>query len=361
MKKQKQLKKITFGVVLFVAFFGVASFSRLSSVRAAVTDAVGWLWGGSEVVGNETGLGWVSLNSSDAGAGGVPYLVTIPLSGAVTGYAWSENTGWIDFDPQNHCTTGTPAAGQYKALSCTVPTKPDGTSYNIGSGGVFRTSNTSMSGWARFVSIARESAVGNSGDWDGWIALGIGNNYDVVIDAATGQMSGYGWSELGAIEFRGHAVVIPIVTITTESALVNVRNLILPQQRTISWTSTSATSCRLVSTPSHAWDQNPIVPDSGTVTAGSKNIDITLGMEETFTITCSGPGDDSDPKSMLITTACYPLECNNQKCEDNTSSSNRRIGATAVSECTPNDLCTYDTDCQQKTTSLNGWKEVAPR
>lgn len=356
MKKQKQLKKITFGVIIFVAFFAVASFSRLSSVRAAVTDAVGWLWGGSEEVndgirnGNETGLGWVSLNSSDAGAGGVPYLVTIPLSGAVTGYAWSENTGWIDFNPQDHCTTGVPAADQYKAVSCTVPA-----GYSVGNGGVFRTSNTSMSGWARFVSIARESAVGNSGGWDGWIALGIGNGYDVSISETTGDMSGYGWSELGAIEFRGHAVVIPIVTITTSDTLVNVRNLILPQQRTISWTSTGATDCRVDSSPANIWDSASI----GVL--GSKNIDITLGMNETFTITCSGPGDDSLPKSVLITTACYPLECNNQKCEDNTSSSNRRIGATAVSECTPNDLCTYDTDCQQKTTSLNGWKEVAPR
>ena len=359
-------------MTFFLSALIVVGFLSMTIVSAAANDTAGWLWGGGEnLTGGSTGIGWISLNSGNVGAGGGSYAVNISLfvdqKVAATGYAWSENMGWIDFNPQDHCTTGVPDASkdQYKAASCVVPVKADGSSYGIGDGGVFRTSNTSLAGWARFVSIAQATAAvpSNAGGYDGWIAIGIGNGYDVSISQSTGDMSGYGWSELGAIQFLGHAIVPPTVTIKSSDMLVNVRDLILPQTRTISWTSSSATSCDVVSKNSAGntdgvWTATNI--GTGDPVAASHDINITLGMNETFTITCSGEGG-VDSKSVLITTACFPLECSNQICKDNTSSGNRRIGATAVSECMTNDLCKYDTDCQQRATSLNGWEEVAPQ
>jgi len=342
-KKQKKIQKIFF--LLTLVFMG---FSNLQFAKAASSAVSGWAWGGGgSTTGGSTGVGWVDLSTLS-----IPLYVNTPMT--VTGYAWSSNIGLIDFQPQAHC------GSAYNALSCTTPVG--------GSGGVFRTSATSLSGWARIVSVAQATSAvpDNSGGNNGWISFGNNANDVVSINATTGNMSGYAWSEFGAIDFAGngnnpgHAVVKPTVTITSGAVLVNVRNLVLPQTRPITWSSTGATSCRLVSTPSHAWDQNPIVPDSGVVTAGSKTISITIGMNETFTIICSGPGDDSDPKSVIVTTACYPLECANQTCRDNIGSPNRRIGATAVSECAADNLCIYDTDCQQRTTSTSGWKEAAP-
>ncbi|HMN19727.1 MAG TPA: hypothetical protein PKA31_04015 [Candidatus Moranbacteria bacterium] len=169
---RKTLK--TLAVIVFV--FGVATFIKAS----AAGNTLGWLWGGSESVsdgtidGNESGLGWISMS-------GANYGVTIPSGdGPLGGYAWSENAGWIDFAP----------AGPY-------PQAPNFAA---------RRNGDILEGWARIVSIAQASAVGNSGGWQGWIKLSgtaqNGTSYGISINPVTRSLGGYAWSdELGAIDF----------------------------------------------------------------------------------------------------------------------------------------------------------------
>lgn len=202
MRNKKQIGKLLIGSVIIF----VAAFAAVMHIKADSTENVtGWTWGGSDDgAGSSSGVGWFSMNNSNPAAGGaVSYGVNIPASdGSVIGYAWSENVGYLDFDPQDHCiTTGVPSATQYLAASCT---DNDGNT-----GGVTRSGN-SLVGWARVVSIAQTSATGNSGGWQGWVKMN-GANYGITIDPATGKISGYAWNGetsasdgLGVISFRGN-------------------------------------------------------------------------------------------------------------------------------------------------------------
>lgn len=164
----------------------------------AAGNVTGWLWGGGAE--NFTNVRWISMNSANTGSS-VDYGVTIPDDdGSVTGYAWSggdaggPGLGWLDFDPQDHC------GSAYNAATCS---DPDG-----GSGGVFRSSD-SLVGWVRFVDIAKESAVGNSGGWDGWIKM-----QNVTINS-DGTLNGYAWNGekpgegLGWIDFKRANIPAP--------------------------------------------------------------------------------------------------------------------------------------------------------
>jgi hypothetical protein len=251
--KEQRLIKYGITVIVFCAIFVVASAVK---VKAGTGDNTsGWLWGGSEdanmagtigvIDGNETGVGWISTNSSNcdpnndgiteggstnnptypncpSGIAVKSYGVTIPAVDGkpVTGYAWSgginsndQGMGWIDFNPQDHCTTGTPdpIKFQYKAASCTPPNPPGGSA-----GVFFHSAGKTLTGWARFVGIAQETATGNAGGWEGWIEMKT-----VSLDAS-GNLTGYGWNGeepgsgsnmangLGWINFSGSkAVCIP--------------------------------------------------------------------------------------------------------------------------------------------------------
>ena len=213
MKVKKILIKYGIAVIIFCAVFIAISAIKVS---AGTENTTGWLWGGSDAADNstchaypfapagcinddETGVGWISMNNANpeiVPPGSVSYGVNIPASGLVSGYAWSKNIGYIDFAPQDHCTTGTADSTHYKAASCT---NSDGNT-----GGVTRNA-TLLTGWARIVGIAQETANSNSGGWSGWIKLNgtaqDGSTYGVTV-AYDGTISGYGWSdELGWINF----------------------------------------------------------------------------------------------------------------------------------------------------------------
>ena len=135
------------GIVLLIlgAFFTPLVFAE---------NVEGWLWGGG-VTSNPSGyggMGWISGTSNNiSGDGGSLYAVDIPSGdGNVSGYAWSEHYGWIDFDP----------GGPY-------PTPPN---YSVQRNG------DNLEGWARILSIQNEGS--NSGGWDGWIKMS-GASYGV--------------------------------------------------------------------------------------------------------------------------------------------------------------------------------------
>lgn len=176
-------KKILLSLIIFFCFAGVVYISHAGTGE----NATGWLWGGSDDgAGNNTGLGWISMNDINPTSGGGSYGVNIPdvsCSGAgcnLSGYAWSSNVGWINFN------------------------------------GAQRSGNM-LTGWAKITSIETAAAAGNSGGWQGQISLSgnatNGNPYGVSIDPATNKLSGYAWSdELGWIDFRLASINVPVAT-----------------------------------------------------------------------------------------------------------------------------------------------------
>lgn len=210
-------RKWIFTLALFLLVFAAASVVK---VKAGTSDNVtGWLWGGSEEIsdgnptnglsGYETGVGWISMNRTDCdtnnngvmdvgdiGPSGCPaigtniadYGVNIPPSGNVTGNAWSERVGWIQFNP----------IAPYPNANCNPnPCPSDGATRN----------GDNLTGWARILSISQAGA--NAGGWEGWIKMGgiaqSGDAYGVKISEMKGVGGGghtYAWSnELGAIDF----------------------------------------------------------------------------------------------------------------------------------------------------------------
>jgi len=98
-KHSRRLARLLAIVVLSVIVAGGASFA--ARAQAATYGLDGWLW--------SSNIGWISASSSDSGAGGGPYNVTMDVSGNLTGYMWSSNIGWIKFGGlSNFPTNGTP-------------------------------------------------------------------------------------------------------------------------------------------------------------------------------------------------------------------------------------------------------------
>jgi len=167
---------------LFLVVFvlaAVAGFTLLSSPHAAVSQAVptaiaGYGWSGVNPTGN---TGYISFNCmSDPGGCTGPagnWGLAVDPSGNISGYAWSDNIGWISANSSD--LSGCPTA------PCTA-TLVSGT----------------LSGWFKAL-----SADGNG--WDGWISLsGSSPNYGPqVIGSGNYYFSGFAWGSdvLGWIDF----------------------------------------------------------------------------------------------------------------------------------------------------------------
>ena len=200
--KKKGFGEIIF-LVLIVLFF---SFLGASDVKAGSEHNVfGWAW--------SENLGWFSFNdmglksdgtltdeyleTTNGGiAPGVPtdipdnsngygiitpvtYGVNIEANGNLSGYAWSENLGWINFNPAPDTATYT---------TCGYPADP------CYSAKVDLSGSYPVSGWARACSVFNNEQNcdktkhpninptadynSNTGGWDGWIRL----QDDVYID-----------------------------------------------------------------------------------------------------------------------------------------------------------------------------------
>lgn len=88
------LKKslVIFPIICFIIFsYLFFSFQNSKVVEAGIDDNVsGYAW--------SENIGWISFNSTSSG-GGIDYGVDVDIStGDFSGYAWSENIGWISFE-----------------------------------------------------------------------------------------------------------------------------------------------------------------------------------------------------------------------------------------------------------------------
>jgi hypothetical protein len=147
MNKKQNVLKLLFLVVFAVAFiFSIFGIWETKETKAGSEHNVsGWAW--------SENIGWISFNNT-SGGGSVNYGVKVDLSnGLFSGYAWSENIGWIWFAPTD-IPPGEATANPVK-LNLTT---------------------NEVSGWARACAgAANPDCTGGAnpaaGGWDGWIKL----------------------------------------------------------------------------------------------------------------------------------------------------------------------------------------------
>jgi hypothetical protein len=205
--------------IVTIAIIGVILAVRTNSASAGPSDNVtGWALSDMPTASEQIptpgnpyggkGLGWISLNDTNTGSGGGSYGINLGTDGKFTGKAWSENGGWLDFQP-----AGIPV--------------------NAGAAGTATTSGASVSptcladdtqacqvtGWIRFTGAPSDPW---NGGWDGWVSMS-GTNYKVMLSAATPvpgdpahkmrTLSGYAWGDrvVGWVNFQWAVVTLPTI------------------------------------------------------------------------------------------------------------------------------------------------------
>jgi hypothetical protein len=407
-------RKIIFSLALFLLVFAAASAVKIQ----AAGNVTGWLWGGTEEIsdgnpnnglsGYETGVGWISMSSESCDINGngtyqgategapagcptsgtvIPYGVNIPSNtGAATGYAWmnaggnpdngaQNGIGWVDFNPygddgimgnsDDHCTTGAPGAGQYRAASCTPPPE-------VGcSAGVQRNGNN-LSECARIVSIAQATvAPSNSGGWDGWIKMrDASDRYQVKVSdmkgsAGTGNCANKNcaWSELGWIDFSRASMAITYSLSLSPNPLIIQRNpaklyaTITDSEshpvsgRVVTFTKTGSNKINLPATPSCTTDTN-----------GECNIDLTatdFSTDATAEIagTCAGGICSATSTVNIIRIPTCILSCPSEiivSPNQQNKSVLSEIGVTGDPECVSSFIT-----CSESGTDVNGNIDVS--
>ncbi len=141
-------------------------YSSTSCVSTGTYRITGYAWSDS--------TGWIDLSCTNSGMCGTSnFGLWVDNSGNISGCAWSDSQGWISASPSD--LTGCPNG------TCTAVIN----------------SNGSFSGWLKTL-----SADGNG--WDGWIGLRgtAGTSTYGVVDTS-GNLSGYAWGQevLGWINF----------------------------------------------------------------------------------------------------------------------------------------------------------------
>jgi len=154
-----------------VVLLGVAILTLPPLVSSqSATPITGYAWSDN--------IGWVSFSCSNTSSCGTSnYGLWIAPNGTVAGYAWSDNIGWVS------------AQGADVSACPSAPCTP---SINITTG--------AMSGWFR--------ALAYGGGWDGWISLS-GAGYGPSLSG--GAFRGYAWGStvVGWLSFAGLAPSAP--------------------------------------------------------------------------------------------------------------------------------------------------------
>ncbi|MCP6719243.1 MAG: PKD domain-containing protein [Patescibacteria group bacterium] len=222
------IKSKIFLLIVFVVF----GFFVFGKVEAGTEHNVsGWAW--------SENIGWISFNSincdvngngiyegvSEGAPAGCPtsgpvnsYGVNIDTAtGTFSGYAWSENVGWISFNESELtlCPTGTCRA-----------------EINL--------STNEVSGWARAL---------NYGDgWDGWIHL-RDTSYGILRNPSANELEDWAWSDVvvGWISFNCNNPETGDVCLTSDYKVITFGTDTVPptvsvQGAPIDWQNTDATA-----------------------------------------------------------------------------------------------------------------------
>ncbi len=157
---------------LFLGVLNIAIVLTPSEqAQATASDNIeGWVW-------SDTG-GWLSMNNTNAGAGGGSYGVHMdPSSKVVTGFAWSDNQGWMCFG--SSCSASACANGANTPAGSAPAASVDG--------------SNRLRGWGMFCNLGTAS---------GWVSLSCldtspsscaTSDYGPVFDFSDGSAAGFAW------------------------------------------------------------------------------------------------------------------------------------------------------------------------
>ncbi|MBV9159608.1 MAG: hypothetical protein JO019_03375 [Candidatus Kaiserbacteria bacterium] len=239
---------------------------------SAAGDMSGYAW--------SENIGWISLNCATGGPTGnnicntSNYKLTVDQNGKVSGYAWSDNVGWIS---ANDGTNGTPN----DLAGC--PSNPCWAKFNSGQ----------LTGWLR--ALAGTSA--SAGGWDGWISLS-GSNPTYGVSESNGIVTGYAWggTNVGWIDFSGSSPFGPACTLTPSQS-----NIVRGNTTSLNWTSSNANSGTI----------NPGNLTASPVASGS--VGVQPNATTTYTATFTGSGGNSQCQA-TINVSCAPVySCSGQQ------------------------------------------------
>ena len=254
------LKLVMLIVVLVTAAATLSFWRAFSTVRAGnFGNLSGYAWSDN--------IGWISFS-------GTNYGVTVDSSGNLGNYAWSDNVGWISFNAAD-------------VQSCV--TSYGGTAGEMVAG--------RLQGWAKAV------AADNNG-WDGCISLsGSSPSYGPAVPGGinqTGTFDGYVWgsSVVGWISFNcntggptGNNICATSnynVQVTFQSSIGGSANLGFTADPSrvqkgkstyLTWNASTMASCSGVT------DQNGNVVPGSAVTSGT-NVPAAVNQATVFTLTC---------------------------------------------------------------------------
>ncbi len=280
------LRRITLAVAAFLIFtslyFVSSQLLGLKTADSAAGDNVaGWGW-----IGNVNS--WISLNNCNPVCAGAGYGVNVDtVTGNLSGYAWSDNFGWISFNR-------------------TVTNNPPSAPFNGGAGPIAKVdlSTGNVTGWGRAlagcqdvagtpaVSCASTAAGANAGGWDGWIKLSdTSAGHYTFFAAATGKLSGFAWGGsdvIGGIDFG--VVPAPVITFSASPASV-----VSGGNSTLTWSALNAISCMA----SDAWTNSKATTLTSELVTG-------IIPPKTYTLTCTGPAGLTAARSVTIGSVATP-------------------------------------------------------
>ncbi len=395
MSEKKYKKNILKFSLFFCGLFALV-FAVLEKTNAGVMDNVsGWFWGGGSQLGSyptadgtNTNFGWVSTNSLNCDSNGdglsegivgcpvsgspvAQYGLAIPLSGVISGYAWSENIGWISFNAAD-------------VVGCPVPDPVSGCSATSHGSGNF------LTGWARIISMCDGSDAdnicsagevnANAGGWKGWIKLsgtindGSGTAYGVTINSSTHALEGYALSaspegafELGWLNFNsqsGSAIVnVPTATLSASAQYItlfsgqSLGTLPLNEKKvTLSWILTgNILSCQAVcksGTCDPVWSGNlalaPLEARQMDIVPQGRSAEYQLNCIDQFNV-------ELPPSVQTIFVGCRAKACSLNSCEE---ADPLILAVDYNAECLPEATCSSSADCSPRSTGQ--WKEVSP-
>ena len=283
-------------LVLFVAALAsLGSFSTDTARAGTGVDKVsGFAWSDN--------IGWISFNNcsdpnDSATCVGSAYDVNIDATtGTLSGYAWSDAIGWIRFDPDGTASLSPGHGAQVDSWTDSAVTEKP------------------VTGWARACSVLSTADCSGTamksdtlrGGWDGWIKMsGTSPDYGVTLDTTTNTFSGFAWGSdvIGWVSFNcandgscgtsDYKVVlgaspplpaVPSVTLTpaTQSVASGQSATILWEVKDLSDTTCTATRDGVA----NAW-WNGISPIADDSEAGTVTIP-TVTTAATYALDCNG-------------------------------------------------------------------------
>jgi hypothetical protein len=294
--KKKSRLLIAF-LILFLIAFSIYFYLSPSTAQATNANFSGYAW--------SPNTGWLNFS-------GVKYDIS---TGDVSGYAWSSNTGWVQFGGLSGFPTG----------SGTVSTNAN---VNLTTG--------KMTGWAKVLSLPNPKDT-ESTEWaDGWISLGgTLPAYTVGFNTTTGvaNANSYAWGSnvLGWINFSN----VKMDVSPSPSVLLNANpvNIVSGTSSALSWSgnnlTTSSTGC-VASGGTSLWVGNQPSPigtfSTGNLSTGSSPTTYTYGIK------CLGVGTNGAVYSTPISYAnvvVYPTGT----CIDPTAQNYLSIGSCTYASC----------------------------